>query len=237
MPGHPDCLHASRRSPCLAAACCAHCPLPNQVPGLPLSVFPLRWSDYQSLIDRVTKFMPTWKASLMNKVGRLTTVKAVMTTTCVHTMISLRPRSVSSERAVPGLIPGGWERPVSKPGSPLNRRSFWSDPENKLAWNYLFTPPLAWNKPTSLTLRIKAWRRPCRRRARSRTGGAGLEQGGDAGWRREVTALQARSTTHSRRRPSSTRSPHSPAPSRRQGAVFLALPFSCPDSIFLKVEV
>nr|CAB3469344.1 unnamed protein product [Digitaria exilis] len=58
--------------------------------GLPLSVFPLRRSEFQPLIDRVAASMPSWKASLMNKAGWLTTVKAVMTATCVHTIISLK---------------------------------------------------------------------------------------------------------------------------------------------------
>lgn len=58
--------------------------------GLPLSVSPLRRGAFQPLIDKVTAAMPTWKAPLMNKAGRLTTVKAVISATSVHTMISLK---------------------------------------------------------------------------------------------------------------------------------------------------
>ncbi|KAF8674304.1 hypothetical protein HU200_048128 [Digitaria exilis] len=41
--------------------------------GLPLSVTALRKSDLQPMIDKVVVAMPTWKSSLMNKAGRLTT--------------------------------------------------------------------------------------------------------------------------------------------------------------------
>ncbi|CAL4990597.1 unnamed protein product [Urochloa decumbens] len=34
--------------------------------------------------------MPTWKAPLMNRAGRLTTVKVVMSSKCIHTIISLK---------------------------------------------------------------------------------------------------------------------------------------------------
>ncbi|KAF8731380.1 hypothetical protein HU200_016438 [Digitaria exilis] len=42
------------------------------------------------MIDKVSAAMPTWRASLMNKAGRLTTVKAVMSATNVHVLISLK---------------------------------------------------------------------------------------------------------------------------------------------------
>lgn len=58
--------------------------------GIPLSIYPLRRGAFQPLLDRVTTAMPTWKASLMNKAGQLTTVKAVMSATGVHLMISLK---------------------------------------------------------------------------------------------------------------------------------------------------
>lgn len=58
--------------------------------GLPLSVTKLRKTHFQPIIDRVTRSMPTWKSKLMNKAGRLTTVKAVMSAKPVHLMISLK---------------------------------------------------------------------------------------------------------------------------------------------------
>lgn len=58
--------------------------------GLPLSVFPLRRTAFHPLIDKVATSMPTWKAALLNKAGRLTTVKAVMSATGIHTMIALK---------------------------------------------------------------------------------------------------------------------------------------------------
>jgi hypothetical protein len=41
-------------------------------------------------VDRVAAYIPAWKASLMNKVGRLTLVKVTMSAACVHTLISLK---------------------------------------------------------------------------------------------------------------------------------------------------
>ena len=35
-------------------------------------------------------YIPTWKAPLLNKAGRLTLVKVTMTAACVHTLISLK---------------------------------------------------------------------------------------------------------------------------------------------------
>lgn len=63
---------------------------PIQYLGLPLSVTRLKKSHFQSLIDKVAASIPTWKAPLMNKAGRLTTVKAVMSAICVHSFISLK---------------------------------------------------------------------------------------------------------------------------------------------------
>lgn len=58
--------------------------------GLPLSVTALRKTDLQPMIDKVATAMPTWKAPLMNKAGRLTTVKAVMSAKNIHVMVSLK---------------------------------------------------------------------------------------------------------------------------------------------------
>nr|XP_034604600.1 uncharacterized protein LOC117864580 [Setaria viridis] len=48
---------------------------PIQYLGLPLSVTRLKKSHLQPVIDKVSASIPIWKAPLMNKAGRLTTVK------------------------------------------------------------------------------------------------------------------------------------------------------------------
>ncbi|KAF8733041.1 hypothetical protein HU200_015400 [Digitaria exilis] len=58
--------------------------------GLPLSATRLRKADLQPMIDKVAAAVPTWKAALMNKAGRLTTIKSVMCAKNVHVMISLK---------------------------------------------------------------------------------------------------------------------------------------------------
>ncbi|CAL5070105.1 unnamed protein product [Urochloa decumbens] len=63
---------------------------PIQYLGLPLTVGRLRKAHLLPLIDKVSASMPTWRAPLMNRAGRLTTVKAVMSAKCIHTIISLK---------------------------------------------------------------------------------------------------------------------------------------------------
>ncbi|CAO2188085.1 unnamed protein product [Urochloa humidicola] len=58
--------------------------------GLPLTVGRLKKAHLQPIVDKVGACLPTWKASLMNKAGRLTYVKSVMSAKCVHTIISLK---------------------------------------------------------------------------------------------------------------------------------------------------
>lgn len=71
---------------------------PIQYLGLPLTVGRLKKVHLQPLVDKVAACISTWKASLMNKAGRLTMVKVVMTSTCTHTFISLKiPEWVISE--------------------------------------------------------------------------------------------------------------------------------------------
>ncbi|XP_072150088.1 uncharacterized protein [Setaria viridis] len=58
--------------------------------GLPLTVGHLRKSDFQPLVDKVTAAIPTWRAPLMNRAGRLTTVRVTLSSICTHTLISLK---------------------------------------------------------------------------------------------------------------------------------------------------
>lgn len=50
---------------------------PIQYLGPPLTVGRLWKAHLQPLVDKVAACLPAWKASLMNKAGRLTTVKLV----------------------------------------------------------------------------------------------------------------------------------------------------------------
>jgi hypothetical protein len=63
---------------------------PVQYLGLPLSVTRLRKAHLQPLVDRVSATIPIGKARWMNKAGRLTMVKAVLSAKCTHAMIALK---------------------------------------------------------------------------------------------------------------------------------------------------
>lgn len=63
---------------------------PIQYLGLLLSIGRLRKAHLQPLVDKVSAGLPTWRAQLMNKVGRLTTVKVVMSSKCVHTILAIK---------------------------------------------------------------------------------------------------------------------------------------------------
>lgn len=63
---------------------------PIQYLGLPLAVGRLRKVHFQPLIDKISNTIPTWKAQLMNKAGRLTVVKSVMSSICTQSLISLK---------------------------------------------------------------------------------------------------------------------------------------------------
>lgn len=58
--------------------------------GLPLSVGRLKKSDFQPLVDKVSAAIPTRRAPLMNRAGRLTAVKVTVSSICTHTLISLK---------------------------------------------------------------------------------------------------------------------------------------------------
>lgn len=52
--------------------------LPCKYLGLPLHMGRLHRSDEQTIVDRVAARLPAWKARLLNKAGKLTLVKAVL---------------------------------------------------------------------------------------------------------------------------------------------------------------
>lgn len=48
-------------------------------------------AQLQPLVERVTTGLPTWKAKLMNKAGRLACVKAMMSAIPLHHLLVLDP--------------------------------------------------------------------------------------------------------------------------------------------------
>jgi hypothetical protein len=56
---------------------------------IPLSVTKLPRSALQSLLDKISDKLPTWRGKLMNKSGRLTLIKTTMTVMPIYIAISL----------------------------------------------------------------------------------------------------------------------------------------------------
>lgn len=57
--------------------------------GIPLSVYKLKRSDEQGLIDNVTARIPKWKGNLLNIAGRMTLAKSTLSAIPVHMSIAL----------------------------------------------------------------------------------------------------------------------------------------------------
>ncbi|WVZ62062.1 hypothetical protein U9M48_011850 [Paspalum notatum var. saurae] len=57
--------------------------------GIPLTIAKPAKADLLPLIDKVANKLPGWKASLLNKAGRLVLVKSVLSSTPVHLMLAL----------------------------------------------------------------------------------------------------------------------------------------------------
>jgi hypothetical protein len=74
------------------AAIWAYCSIegfPCRYLGVPLSVYRLRRSEEQPLIDKVAAKIPGWKGNLLNVAGRTALVKATMSAIPIHTSIAL----------------------------------------------------------------------------------------------------------------------------------------------------
>jgi hypothetical protein len=54
--------------------------------GMPLSIKKLTKSDWQMLLDKVDRYLATWKARLMSKAGRLEMLNSVLTSLAVYLM-------------------------------------------------------------------------------------------------------------------------------------------------------
>jgi hypothetical protein len=61
--------------------------LPCKYLGLSLFLGRTKQEDEQILVDKVTAKLPSWKGRLLNKVGRLTLVNSVLTSTIIYYMI------------------------------------------------------------------------------------------------------------------------------------------------------
>ena len=62
---------------------------PSRYLGVPLSVYKLKRSDEQPLVDRVANRIPGWKGQMLNVAGRTVLVKATLSAIPVHTSIAL----------------------------------------------------------------------------------------------------------------------------------------------------
>jgi hypothetical protein len=57
--------------------------------GLPLSIHKPPKEALQLLVDKVSDYLPGWKASLMNLAGRLIMVRAVLTASPIYSMLAI----------------------------------------------------------------------------------------------------------------------------------------------------
>lgn len=57
--------------------------------GIPLSVYKLKRSEEQPLIDKIAARIPGWKGNLLNMAGRTALVKAILSAIPIHTSIAL----------------------------------------------------------------------------------------------------------------------------------------------------
>ena len=75
----------------LEALGCQSADLPITYLGIPLTTRRPSAAQMQPLVDAVAGRLPTWKAWLMNKAGRLALVKSVPSAIPTHQMLALAP--------------------------------------------------------------------------------------------------------------------------------------------------
>jgi hypothetical protein len=64
--------------------------LPSSIPRLPLSpFFRLSKIDLQPLVDKIVGHIPTWKASMLERSGRLTLIDSSIAATPIYHMLCL----------------------------------------------------------------------------------------------------------------------------------------------------
>uniref|UniRef100_A0A8I6Y9G2 Reverse transcriptase domain-containing protein n=1 Tax=Hordeum vulgare subsp. vulgare TaxID=112509 RepID=A0A8I6Y9G2_HORVV len=85
-------LHGDEESAALLEALgCQAANLPITYLGIPLTTRRPTAAQMQPLVDAVAGRLPTWKAWLMNKSGRLALVKSVLSAIPIHQMLALAP--------------------------------------------------------------------------------------------------------------------------------------------------
>uniref|UniRef100_A0A453FDA9 Reverse transcriptase domain-containing protein n=1 Tax=Aegilops tauschii subsp. strangulata TaxID=200361 RepID=A0A453FDA9_AEGTS len=75
----------------IASLGCATAALPVTYLGIPLTVRRPSAGQLQPLVDKVAGHLPTWKAWLMNRAGRLALVKSVLCAIPVNQLLAFAP--------------------------------------------------------------------------------------------------------------------------------------------------
>jgi hypothetical protein len=68
---------------------CQLAPFPVKYLGIPLSIRKLTATAFQPLVDRLADKLPTWRASMMPRVGRLALVHSVLAAIPLHQLMVL----------------------------------------------------------------------------------------------------------------------------------------------------
>jgi hypothetical protein len=68
---------------------CQLAPFPVKYLGIPLSIRRLTAASFQPLVDRLADKLPTWRAAMMPRAGRLTLVRAVLAAIPLHQLMVL----------------------------------------------------------------------------------------------------------------------------------------------------
>lgn len=64
-------------------------PFPIRYRGIPLDVKKIGKSALQPLVDKVAKRLPTWKAALLNRAGRVVLIKSTLSAIPTHTALAV----------------------------------------------------------------------------------------------------------------------------------------------------
>ena len=85
------CCDTDDVAPTIDALGCPIVDLPITYLGIPLTIKHPSAALLQPVVDKTTGMLPTWKACLMNKAGRLAFVKAVLSAIPIHQLLALAP--------------------------------------------------------------------------------------------------------------------------------------------------
>uniref|UniRef100_A0A453FFK2 Reverse transcriptase domain-containing protein n=1 Tax=Aegilops tauschii subsp. strangulata TaxID=200361 RepID=A0A453FFK2_AEGTS len=85
------CCDADDVAPIIDALGCPIMDLPITYLGIPLTIKRPSAALLQPVVDKTAGMLPTWKARLMNKAGRLAFVKAVLNAIPIHQLLALAP--------------------------------------------------------------------------------------------------------------------------------------------------